>query len=240
MTLGTLVGAWLVGALGGVHCAAMCGGLVSAVAARDAAAAAPRLRAVGRAHAVYHAGRIATYALLGAAFGLAGISVRLAGDVAVVQRAAYVVASAFLLRLAASLVVRVRPERALQRAGAAAAAPLLRRLQPMIRLPGTAGRLAMGFAWGLMPCALVYSVLPLALLAGGPAQGALVMLAFGVGTLPNLLAGGVLLAGARRSIPTATLRYAGALVMAAFGLLGLWRALAGDSGWPASAFCLVP
>ena len=240
MTLGTLIGAWLVGALGGVHCAAMCGGLVSAVAARDASAAAPRLRAVGLAQAVYHAGRISTYALLGAAFGLAGIGVRLAGDVAVVQRATYVVASAFLLLLAASLVVRVRPVLALQRAGAAAAGPLLRRLQPMLRVPGTPGRLAMGFAWGLMPCALVYSVLPLALLAGGPAQGALVMLAFGVGTLPNLLAGGVLLAGARRLVPAATLRYAGAVVMAAFGLLGLWRALAGDGGWPTSAFCLVP
>ena len=40
MTPGFLVSAWLVGALGGAHCAAMCGGLVSAIAARDAACGA--------------------------------------------------------------------------------------------------------------------------------------------------------------------------------------------------------
>ena len=48
----------------------------------------------------------------------------------------------------------------------------------------------MGMLWGLTPCALVYSVLPLALLAGGALQGALVMLAFGIATLPNLVVAG--------------------------------------------------
>ena len=50
-----------------------------------------------------------------------------------------------------------------------------------------------GMVWGFTPCALVYSVLPVALLAGSAQAGALVMLAFGVGTMPNLLAAGWLI-----------------------------------------------
>lgn len=238
MSVALLVSALVVGLLGGGHCVAMCGGLVSAVVARDAAASRARLQSIVATQVAYHVGRIGTYALLGAAFGLVGAGVQLVADIGAVQRAVYVAADLFLLMLAASLVVRVRPVLALQRVGAAAAAPFVRHVQPLLRAPGLRGRVALGLAWGLMPCALVYSALPLALLAGGAAQGALVMLAFGIGTLPNLLAGGVLLAHARRALSALTLRYAGAAVLGAFGLLGLWRALAGPvSSLP---FCLVP
>lgn len=240
MDVTLLVSAMLVGALGGTHCVAMCGGLVGAIAARDAAHRRGGLAAHAATQAFYHAGRVFTYALLGAAFGVAGTAARLAADLALVQRTIYVAADVFLLMLAASFVVRVAPVLALQRAGSAAVAPLLRRAQPWLRVPGTPGRLAMGLVWGLMPCALVYSVLPLALLGGGAWQGALVMIAFGLGTLPNLLAGGVLLARARSAVSAVALRYVAAGIIASFGLLGLWRALAGHGALPALPFCLVP
>ena len=82
----------------------------------------------------------------------------------------------------------------------------------------------MGLVWGLMPCALVYAVLPLALLAGGAVQGAAVMLAFGIGTLPNLLAGGMLVSRLPRFGHARALRFAGAFAVIAFGLFGLARA----------------
>jgi hypothetical protein len=44
-----------------------------------------------------------------------------------------------------------------------------------------------GMLWGLVPCGLVYSVLPLAFLSGNIVTGAALMLSFGLGTLPNLL-----------------------------------------------------
>jgi len=240
MTPGFLVSAWLVGALGGAHCVVMCGGLVSAIAARDAACGARGLRRAATAQALYHAGRLGTYASLGAIFGVAGASVRWAGDIAVVQRAMHVGASAFLLLLAGSLVVRVPAIVALQRAGVALVAPLLRRAQPLLRAPGATGRVTMGLAWGLMPCALVYTVLPLALLAGGPVEGALVMLAFGLGTLPHLFAGGMLLASARRFVPTVALRHVGAALIAGFGLLGLGHAFGAHVTLTDLALCLVP
>ena len=74
MSIGVLLSAWLVGALGGVHCVAMCGGLLGALGARDGASAR-RLqpaRTLARTQLAYHGGRIAMYTLLGAVFGGAG------------------------------------------------------------------------------------------------------------------------------------------------------------------------
>ena len=62
MALSLLISAWLVGALGGLHCVAMCGGLLTALAARDGSAQ-PLLpaRGVAMRQLAYHAGRVATY-----------------------------------------------------------------------------------------------------------------------------------------------------------------------------------
>lgn len=54
-------------------------------------------------------------------------------------------------------------------------------------LPGGTGRLLLGLCWGLLPCGLVYSVLLTASAAGSSLGGALVMAAFGLGTLPSML-----------------------------------------------------
>ena len=76
MALSALISAWLAGALGGAHCLAMCGGFLAAM---SGAAAHGGARARCCRHAAlllrqlpYNLGRIATYALLGAAFGAAG------------------------------------------------------------------------------------------------------------------------------------------------------------------------
>ena len=241
MSLGLLASAWLAGALGGVHCVTMCGSFVGALAARDALRKAPhRVRAAAGGQMLYHAGRITTYALLGASFGLAGSATIRAIDLAWLQRALYVVADVLVLLLAASLVIRVRAVGALQRAGAVAFAPLLRSVQPLLRLPGWPGRVAVGLAWGLMPCGLVYSVLPLALFAGGAWQGALVMAAFGIGTLPSLVAGGVALARLQSIAPAGVVRFAGAAMLAAFAAFGLWRVFATPEMLAAVPFCIVP
>ena len=58
-------------------------------------------------------------------------------------------------------------------------------LSSQLRIPA---RFVLGLIWGTMPCAPVYGVLPLALISGSAQDGALIMLAFGIGTLPNLRA----------------------------------------------------
>jgi sulfite exporter TauE/SafE len=226
MSIGVLVSAWLVGALGGLHCLAMCGGLLGAIGARDAAQtqALHPARTIVVRQATYHAGRLATYSLLGALFGA--------------LRAIYILANVFLLLLGTSLVLRTPGVPIMQRFGARAFAPALKALQPALKRSDLAGRVAMGLAWGLMPCALIYSVLPLALLAGGAWQGSLVMLAFGLGTVPNLLATGVLVNRAGRLASGRAMRHAAAVAMIAFGMLGIWRVLFAPTALGQGPFCL--
>jgi sulfite exporter TauE/SafE len=243
MALSVLVSAWLVGAMGGVHCVAMCGGFMTAVGARDASLQ-PLLpaRAIVIRSLAYHAGRIATYAALGSVLGAAGALAYGAVDLVPVQRALHVAANLFLLALGAGLALRMPGVGVawLQRAGAMAFAAGLPTLRPLLERPGAAGRIALGLAWGLMPCALVYSVAPLALFAGGAWQGAAVLLAFGLGTLPNLMASTVALDRIARHASRGAIRRAGGALMIAFAIAGIWRAFARGDAPLANAFCLVP
>jgi hypothetical protein len=93
--------------------------------------------------------------------------------------------------------------------------------------------------WGFTPCALIYGVLPVALLSGSAGNGALVMLAFGMGTLPNLLAAGWTLAKSRQWFAGRRFRYAAAAIIAAFALLGLYRAWFEPGALGQGPFCLV-
>ena len=94
--------------------------------------------------------------------------------------------------------------------------------------------------WGLVPCGLIYGVLPIALFAGSAPAGGAVMLAFGLGTLPNLVAAGWVVARARAWQDGRLARYAAALVLIAFALVGIWRALFGPMSFAQGPFCLVP
>lgn len=245
MAFGVLISAWLVGALGGVHCLAMCGGFMAAIVARDGGpgdAAVPLLpaRAIVRQQLNYHAGRIATYMMLGAAFGIAGAAALRAVDILPVQRALYVIANVFLLFLGLRLATCTPGVAWLQRSGARAFGSALPMLRPLLQRPGPAGRITLGLVWGLVPCALVYSVLPLALFAGGLWQGAAVMLAFGLGTLPNLMATSLLLDRAKPIFERDTLRFAAAALLVAFAVVGIYRALYIPNALAQGPFCLVP
>lgn len=102
--------------------------------------------------------------------------------------------------------------RALQRAGAT--------LRPADR-PSSA--FATGLAWGCIPCGLVYSVLATALVSGSPARGALVMAAFGLGTLPNVLAAGLIAGRLRGFVRQPRVRWVAGCLVAAVGVVGLLR-----------------
>jgi uncharacterized protein len=242
MSVSMLVSAWLVGALGGLHCVAMCGGFVAATGARDAGVPKPLLPAatVLAREAAYHGGRVATYAMLGAAFGTAGALAMDAAALAPMQRVFYAAANVFLVLLGLQLVNRSSPLPVLQKMGARMFGTVLPAIKPLLDRPGMTGRVTLGLAWGLVPCGLVYSVLPLALFAGGPLQGAAVMLAFGIGTTPNLLAVGILVRRGRGFLGAGAVRYAAAAILIAFGLLGLWRVYFADGALAQGPFCIGP
>ena len=122
MALSALISAWLAGLLGGAHCVAMCGGFVAALAAARSPAGAVPLRRSGALvlHQLpYHAGRIASYALVGAAFGAVGGLALAAPSLLSLQRGLYVVANVFLLVLAVAIATGAGGNGRLQQAGGA-------------------------------------------------------------------------------------------------------------------------
>jgi sulfite exporter TauE/SafE len=239
MAWSALIGAWLAGTLGGAHCLAMCGGFVTALAGGGAPGATPMrpARALAWHQLPHNLGRIATYTLLGAVAGGAGGQALAAAGWLPMQRAMFVVANVFLLLLGLAIAGRAAGVPWLQRAGNALFARIVPAVRPLMAHEGAPARFAVGMIWGAVPCGLVYSVLPVALFAGGAVEGAAVMLAFGAGTLPNLLAAGWLLARARRWFDGRALRYAAAALLVAFAVLGIWRALFGPMAQMQGAFC---
>ncbi len=94
-------------------------------------------------------------------------------------------------------------------------APFTRRFIPVDR-PHKA--LALGFLWGWLPCGLVYSALTWSLGAGGAGRGALLMLYFGLGTLPAMISVGTfshILSDFARATGT---RLVAALMLMGFGV----------------------
>ncbi|HTQ00006.1 MAG TPA: sulfite exporter TauE/SafE family protein [Casimicrobiaceae bacterium] len=234
-----LLSALLAGLVGGLHCAAMCGGFVAAIAARDPQPLRP-LRSLVARQLHYHGGRVASYMLLGAAFGAVGAATVDAIDLVPVQKGLYVAANVLLLLLAMTVATRTSGMSWLTAAGMGAFGRVLPLVRPLAGGGGAGSRLALGALWGFVPCSLVYGVLPLALFAGGAWQGALVMLVFGLGTLPHLAGAGYLLARARERLRGNVFRHAAAALIAAFALAGIYRALYVPGSLGQGPFCLLP
>ena len=242
MALSALIGAFLAGAFGGVHCVAMCGGFATALAGRSGASTAGVVplhsaRSLVWRQLPHNAGRILTYAILGATAGGAGEALLAVSTGFPVQRVLYAAANLFLLALAVAIAARLNLYGALQTAGHALFGGVLPAVRPLVRADSPAARVALGMVWGLVPCALIYGVLPVALFAGGALEGAAVMAAFGLGTLPNLLAAGYLASRARGLRDARAARLAAAALIAGFAVVGLWRA-AMPGALPQSPFCL--
>ena len=229
----SLLSVFLVGLFGGLHCAGMCGGIVSVigasagrrptgpaiaipVVAREARSAWPVLLG-------YNVGRIASYAAAGALVGAVGSSAMLVRDLLPVQQFAFVAANLLLIAMGLYLTGTLRSVAVLEVAGRrlwSALHPLASRLLAADRV----GRaVAAGLVWGWVPCGMVYGVLIAALVSGSALQGASLMLAFGLGTLPNLLALGWSASAARRWLDHPGLRIAAGLLVIGFGIAGLAR-----------------
>ena len=180
-----LSAAFITGLLGSADCFGMCGG-ISGLFAVNAAVSSLK-RQVPKAIA-YNAGRILTYAILGAAVALLGRtmvdSIKLAAPVRL--------ASGILIILVGLQVAfNWRILAPIENAGA----KLWRKIAPaakgLVPVESSAQALGLGLLWGLLPCGLVYSVLLIAATTTEPVNGALVMLAFGLGTMPAMVATGL-------------------------------------------------
>lgn len=228
----------------------MCGGIAMAAEQRAAVRMPVTIHRSPRGWLVellaMHAGRLTTYALLGAVMGAVGATVW-KQDYLPVQRWLYGAGGAMLvvwgfwllrgrtMRAARLEALAVRVAQAVQRisalgirlpAGLARHSPLLRRF-------------GLGLTWGIVPCGMVYGALAMALLAGNAASGALVLFAFGLGTLPNLLVISGMSGYVRHMSRRPAVRsVAGALIIG-FGIVGVARAVWLPETLAAHGFCVV-
>jgi sulfite exporter TauE/SafE len=241
---------FIVGLVGSVHCIGMCGGIVGALSSAPGAGAgstpqrvipiASKLRQQSGIVLAYNAGRIGSYMVAGGlAGGLVGGALALT-QIAALQTGAYWLANLMLAALGLYLMDLWHGLARLEAAGQF----LWRRLQPLFKhllpMDHPLKAFALGGLWGWLPCGMVYSVLLTALLSGSALDGALVMLAFGLGTLPMLIGLGLLGARLRQRMQQRVVRIACGAVVLLFGILGLVRATNGVSlGW-LDALCLTP
>jgi hypothetical protein len=222
---------FLIGLLGGVHCAGMCGGIVSALSLQMPGAAG-RSAPAWSIHLAYNFGRIASYAIAGALIGALGSLGLLLNNWLPVQLGLYVAANLMMVALGLYLTGLTQTLAFTERAGQW----LWRRVQPVTKrfLPvrGAVQAFPLGMLWGWLPCGLVYSVLTMTLVSGSAARGAATMLAFGLGTLPNLMLAGLLLARFRNVVQGRAVRISSGLIVLGFGVWGLFNAAAlGGNLW---------
>ena len=167
----------ILGLAGSLHCVGMCGPLALAlpVGMSRASFLAGRL--------LYNAGRLVTYAVFGAGFGLIGKTYVLAG----LQRGLSIAVGVVLLGW---LYARTRPGQFVfaQRIIPQLIAPLKMALAKQLRARALPSLFAVGLLNGLLPCGLVYLALAAAAATGTATDGALAMLVFGAGTVPAMLA----------------------------------------------------
>ncbi|AOY93569.1 hypothetical protein BKK79_18510 [Cupriavidus sp. USMAA2-4] len=251
MTAAVFFSVFLLALLGGVHCAAMCGGIALAVERPQAEAPVVVLRRPRdwlREQLSMHAGRVVTYMLLGAALGAVGAGAWRAQYLPL-QRGLFAAGSMVLLGTGLWLLAGRAPQfAALERLVARGAGALAGRLRgrragapsaPIQVRPRLLRRFGIGLAWGLVPCGMVYGALTLSLLAGNALSGALLMGVFGLGTLPNLLMLSGLSGALRGWSRRPWVRVGAGVAVMGFGAAGLVRAAMLPHTLAAHGFCVV-
>lgn len=213
---------FLAGVAGSLHCVGMCGGFACALKADPRGPAATTRR-----HLIYNGGRVFTYVFIGAVAG--AVAASLVGHdgsdttASTAQRLLALVSGALMIFIGLQFLGWFKP-RALTAAGSGLIAKALRDL---LDSPNVLAPLAFGVFNGFLPCPLVYAFAAQAAASGGAGNGALIMLAFGLGTFPAMLAmggAGIWLRGASHppaavaTFPVSHLRRSGA------GSAGLLRA----------------
>ena len=216
MTDFSIIAVFFVGLLGGVHCLGMCGSIVGILTGQ-----LPKHGARWPFHLAYNSGRILSYTIAGLLVGAIGQAGLLLRDKVPIQHLLFALSSLMLIALGLYLAGIWGWVRHIERVGSV----LWQRIQPLTRplFPVTSPTraLLLGTLWGWLPCGLVYSVLVTALASGHAQSGAMIMLAFGLGTLPNLMVIGLFWERCRHWVQSPRVRLFAGLMVMAFGIYGL-------------------
>lgn len=197
------------GLLGSPHCVVMCGAPCALlVPAREPARVA-----------LFHAGRALSYASVGALAGALGAFA--AGSPSPTATLVLRALAGCALLVSALALAGLLPEAAVPGRLRSLGARVLATASRVSARNPRAGSLALGAAWGLVPCGLVYSAAVLALASGSALGGAATMAAFALGTSPALLAVHALAGKVAGHLREARVQRAAALALAVGALFNL-------------------
>lgn len=180
------IAALLAGLLGSAHCLGMCAGISGLFAMHSSATG---LKAQLPLAIAYNLGRLSSYVILG--YAVAALGSRFVDVIPQLAGPVRLVAGIVIILIGLQIAFDLRLLAFLERMGGAIwerIAPVSRRLLPVTNVPRALG---LGLLWGLLPCGLVYSILLVAASSGAAADGAMIMLAFGIGTTPAMLLTGL-------------------------------------------------
>lgn len=172
--------AFILGLVGSLHCAGMCGPLAMAVPVVGRGTAA-----IAVSRVTYNLGRLLTYAIIGGVFGLAGEALALAG----IQRWVSIVAGVLILL---GLVVYLNSKTSVVTLWIAR---LKNWFGPLLRKRSHSSLLALGMVNGLLPCGLVYVAAAAGMTTESWVHSAAYLFVFGLGTLPMMFGIGLLIGG---------------------------------------------
>ncbi len=214
----SLLPAFLVGFLGAGHCVGMCGGIMSVLSLNTGKQGAARLFLLLN----YNTGRIASYTCAGVLLGWLGSGI---ADFHAGNTILRWVAGGLLIAMALYLASWWRGLIYLEKVGSF----FWEKIQPfgkgLMPVDSAMKALLLGGLWGWLPCGLVYSALGLAAAQGSIQGGALVMLAFGLGTLPLLLITGITAEKVHGLLRKTGVRLAMALLVFIAGVWTIWGGL---------------
>ena len=223
------IAAFLVGLLGGVHCVGMCGGIVGALCLGlgnnsdniQNNTAQENFKKMFPYLLSYNAGRISSYTLAGILMGGIGWLGSHLFTLYSIQQTLEIIAAVFMLALGLYIAGWWKGLANIERWGGKV---IWKRLEPLGKrfMPVTSYRQAfsLGLVWGWLPCGLVYSVIIWTISTQSPLEGGLLMLSFGLGTLPNLLLMGIFASTLNQFIQQPWVRQvAGVMIMAFAGVM---------------------
>lgn len=220
--------ALLMGLAGNVHCLGMCGGIMAALGMRPEK---PGFALV----ACYNAGRITSYALAGGLLG--GLLATVGQHVPATGPVLRIMAGLLLVAMGVYLAGWANGLLPLERLGQQLWKRLPHPSLAKLRNGEYLGAFGTGMIWGWLPCGLVYSTLAWASVQGSASLSVWLMLAFGIGTLPAMLATGMFASRLRRYLQHRGLRTAAGIMVIVFGVwtlaMPLWPSHPHDAGSPA-------
>ncbi|MDM8565176.1 sulfite exporter TauE/SafE family protein [Candidatus Halobeggiatoa sp. HSG11] len=221
MTL-TLLSAFIAGLVGSTHCVGMCGGIVGILTMSLSNNVRQSYLRLIPYLLGYNLGRITSYVVAGILVGFLGGQFTQWLPFSNPSTVAKWISGLFMIALGLYIGAWWQILTILERAGTS----IWNKIKPFgekfLPVQNPLQALGLGLVWGWLPCGLVYAVLSFAFASKNAWDGGLLMLAFGLGTLPMLLTIGAAAQWITKLSQNIIVRRIAGMIIISFGLMMLF------------------